>query len=66
MQNKRVLIAHLAILSACVIWGLMAPIGKLAESWRMKRSSIYLDIPLLKSFTPTVTVLSCNVFSEFL
>ena len=28
MQNKRVLIAHLAILSACVIWGLMAPIGK--------------------------------------
>ena len=28
MQNKRVLIAHLAILSACAIWGLMAPIGK--------------------------------------
>ena len=28
MQNKRVLIAHLAILSACVIWGLMASIGK--------------------------------------
>ena len=32
----------------------------------IQRSTIYLDIPLLKSFTPTVTVLSCNVFSEFL
>ena len=32
----------------------------------IQRSAIYLYIPLLKSFTPTVTVLSCNVFGEFL
>ena len=29
-DNKRVLIAHLCILSACVCWGLMSPIGKTA------------------------------------
>ena len=28
MKNNRALIAHLCIFSACVIWGLMAPIGK--------------------------------------
>jgi len=28
MDNKRPLIAHLCIFSACAIWGLMAPLGK--------------------------------------
>lgn len=28
MKNKKVVVAHLSILSACLIWGLMAPIGK--------------------------------------
>ena len=27
-DNKRPLIAHLCILMACVMWGLMSPIGK--------------------------------------
>mgnify|MGYP000729644553 CR=1 FL=1 len=30
MDNKRPLIAHLCILMACVFWGLMSPIGKIA------------------------------------
>ena len=30
MDNKKPLIAHLSILTACVIWGLMSPVGKSA------------------------------------
>lgn len=30
MDNKRPLLAHLCILSACICWGLMSPIGKVA------------------------------------
>lgn len=45
MDNKRPLIAHLCIMTACVFWGLMSPIGKTA----MQNGIDSLDLVFLRA-----------------